>query len=175
MAQKVNNYLDRIEEECEQYRSDASRAVKDLYDMNYALEGDKKEPVCAPNELYEDDKVRKGIQDKFNRIHLYSEDDKKAMMGCNKKLALTAFTNDTMQSEVDRVESDDIKLLNAQITKLEDMINKMSNGGDEELNAIVLRGLENINSKLDAVVVAGSPADQQATDSAKPVSSTVLY
>ena len=171
MAQKVGTYLDRIEEECEQYRSDASKAVKDLCELSHTPTSTKRASISTQHEIYEDSKVRKGLQDKFNRIHLYSEEERKVAGGCNKKLALTAFTNDTMQSEVERGEADDFKLLNAQIAKLDDMIAKMSGGADEELNAVILRGLESINSKLDAVALgSGGAGEQQASDAAKPVS-----
>lgn len=170
MAQKLNNYLDRVEDECEQYRLDAARAVKDLSELVYPMEPVKKDSLDSPREQFEEDKVRKGIQEKFNRIQLCSEEDRKVSGNCSKKLALTAFTNDTMQSEMDRGEGEDFKLLNVQISKLEDMINKISSGSDEELNAVILRGLENINSKLDAVVVPGSCGNEQlATENGKPV------
>lgn len=170
MAQKVGNYLDRIEEECEQYRLDANRTIKDLTELAYPAELCKKDSLGSPRELFEEDKLRKGIAEKFSRINLYSEEDRKVAANCNRKLALTAFTNDTMQSEVERGEGEDFKLLNTQISKLEDMINKISSGSDEELNAVILRGLENINSKLDAVVVpSGGANEQTVTESQKPV------
>lgn len=170
MAQKVHAYVDRIVDECDAYRSDACKAVKEMGEIVSGSVGGKRNSMSTAHEGYEGEQVRKGLTDKFNRIHLYSEEERKIVGNCSKKLALTAFTNDTMQSEVQCGEAEDFKLLNTQITKLEDIINKMSSGTDEELNAVILRGLENINSKLDAVVTPNVHiGEQQTAESGKPV------
>lgn len=165
----MNNYLDRIEEECEQYRVDANRAVNDLVALfNHELTN--KNLMLPTTEVLNDGIMIKNLQDKFNRIHLYSEDQRKNTIIPSDKLAFTPFTNDTVQSEAEKMEGDDLKILNTQISKLEDIINKISNGTDEKFNAIILKGLERINTKLDNVVIPVTHNnDQQAIDSSKPV------
>lgn len=82
----------------------------------------------------------------------------------------TTYTNDIVQSEVDKVESFDLKILNTQISKLGDIINKISNDKDEKVNAVILKGLERINTKIDtAVAIVINNDDRLAIDKSKSV------
>ena len=146
-------YLDRIQEECEQYRFDAGRTVKDLSELALLADYSKKASHLASSDELNKEETRRELQEKFNRIQFYSEKDKKMIGPVSKKFALTAFTNDTIHSEIEKKDNSELKALSDKLKKLEDMVNRISNSNEEGLNEIMLKGLENISGKLDNVML----------------------
>lgn len=145
-------YLDRIRNECENFRMDANKMLKDMSEVISEAEYMKKRSMSL-HSTTEIERLRPNLQENFNRITLCSEGDRKMVSSMNNKLALTAFTNDTMQSDADKGEAEEIRTLNQKLSKLEDMINKISNTTEDDATRVILKGLEDISNKLDGVAV----------------------